>query len=405
MTDPRLGLPSGSSALEDALCHGRFHMQKQWDTFSPQPPEDGNGDGDSEDMDSDREAGKRIHLLYAGQECLKASPEERERAEKGRRVDEAMKTQWLAQFDYEPMGKVRELRETRWWLKHENGKEIYSGQTDAVWIRGSEQGEADILVADLKGLWGHQDNASLNMQIRRYIALIAVNIQQYGFLKLHSAMAYLNQPAVTLNPKPAQFDEEDIAKAVLEMWSDVAAISDPEAKRTAGPVQCHRCRGKLICPEYQEAQSGIMNVVAPPIESGPPAKGEMLLNIKNLEGPELSRLLHWVPALRDAADMAQFIAKERLKSNPESVPGWRLKPNPDRSKVSDVFKVYLRFASLYQIEAAEFTKRCSITRKAAGEYLQEKSGLKGIALERELKMLLDGATVPIKIQPSLERTS
>lgn len=382
-------------------------MQQQWDASSPAPepePED-EQPCEPEDLDHDREAGRRIHLMYAGKECPEASSAERERAEKARRVDESQYTFWVSEWDLEPLGTVQEMRETRWWL-FRDGKEIYSGQTDVVWIRGEIGGPADILVGDLKGLWGHHDAAPINMQLRRYVALIAANMESLGYTELRSAVTYLNQPAITMNPKPARFTADDIAQAVLEMWADVEAMSDPNAKRVAGSVQCKRCRAKLVCPEYQQVQTRISNALIPSVTAvteEPPKTKVLEASVKLLAGEQLSKLLAWADALEDAVKLAKAEAKKRLRWNEDSVPGWRLRPNPNRSKVDDVTKVFTRFNQEYGVSADEFTKLCSITKKNCEQLLRDKTKLKGSELEELLGTVLEGATAAIHVVSSLEK--
>lgn len=403
--DERAGLPSGSSALYDSLCHGRYQLQKQWDEAFPEPEVEAAEDAGHDDMDSDAEAGKRIHLLYAGKECPEASQAEIDRAEKARRVDEAMKEQWLGFFDYEPGGQIVEYREKRWWLTDPVGNQLYSGQTDVVWVRRSKDGIADVLVGDLKGLWGHHDPAPINMQLRRYVALVAVNMENlFGVpVELRSASAYLNQPVKTLKPVLTQFEKADIEKAVQEMNDEIAAITDPNAKRTAGSIQCTHCRAKLICEEYQFAEAQIKGVIAYPLLTGVPAKEDLARSIAALPSDKLARILGWVPALIDACDMAKAEAKRRLKADENAVPGWRLWPNSPRSKIDNINTVYERCETQFSLEEKEFTKLCSITKKALTELVREKSGLKGAALELKVGEIIDGAIRTIPVSPSLEK--
>lgn len=408
--DERAGCPSGSSALQDQLCPGRFQLQKQWDTTCPseEPEVVLSGleyNADPENIDNDAEAGKRIHLLYAGKACTAASQAEIDRAEKALQVDAKMKSQWLTSLgaDLEPEIKILELRETRWWLRDEKGDPIYSGQSDVVWIRGNEDGPADILLGDLKGLWGHHDPAPLNMQIRRYIALIAANAIDAGYTGINSASAYLNQPAKTLMPAMTVYDEEAIQMAVLEMHSDIAAMMDPKATRTAGPVQCHHCTAKLICPEYQEAQLTLVETVSLPAILEPPTKEALSEAVKLLPASQLSKLLDWTPALENACELAKFEAKRRLREDALSLPGWNLKPNPSRSKVEDVNELFKRCALAYGVTAEVFTKLCSIPKGAVIELVKAHSGLKGAALDAKVVELLAGTTRAVKVQHSLER--
>jgi hypothetical protein len=355
-------------------------------------------------MDLDAEAGKRIHLLYSGKECPGATQAEIDRAEKALQVDAKMKSAWLTSIgaDLEPAKPILELRESRWWLRGENQEPLYSGQTDAVWIRGDEGGEADILVADLKGLFGYHDPAPLNMQIRRYIALVAANRSGMNYTGIRSASAYLNQPAKTLNPVMTTYDADAIEMAVMEMHMDLAAMMDPDAKRIAGPVQCHHCRAKLLCPEFEKAQSAVMVSVVEQV-TAPPSKETLSEGIAALPGPTLAKFLAWVPAFRDACDLAQTEGKRRLRDDPASVPGWALKPNAPRSKVEDVTTLFARCSAEWQVTGLAFTALCSITKKNIQQLVREKSKLKGAALDAKVTEIMAGTTRPIPVSASLEK--
>lgn len=400
--DERQGLPSGSSALQDSLCSGRFQLQKVWDAICPEAEPEETEEGNPDDIDSDREAGKRIHLLYAGKECPGASQAEIDRAERALKVDAKMRADWLSSIGADENTPVVDLRETRWWLTDEAGQRIYSGQTDAVWFTKNADGSANILVADLKGLWGHHDAAPLNVQLRRYIALIAVNADKMGYTEIRSATAYLNQPAKTLTPTPTRYDAEKIQMAVMEMHMDIAAIMDPEAKRTAGPVQCHHCRAKLICPEFEREQQTLMMTVVEQ-SAKPPDKDTIISGVNQLSTPTLSRLLSWVPALRDLCDLAQMEGKRRLREDPNSIPGWFLKPNAPRSKIEDISTVFARCSAEWSVGALQFTQLCSITKTDVIKLVRSHSKLRGQQLDAKVAEILAGATRPIKVGPSLQR--
>lgn len=395
--DPRLGLPSGSSALQDSLCPGRWRAQKDFESLAMEEVEN---DPRGDDIDSDAAAGRRIHALYAGEVVPEATEQERRRAEQALAVDTKMHNDWAAFFRYDPDLPIVTVREHRWWLKAEDGKPIYSGQTDMVKIRGKPGDVAHILVADLKGLWGHHDPAAQNMQIRRYIALIAASIQDIGYSEVRSAAAYLNQPAVTMNPQMVQYDGNDIAEAVMQMQLDVAAILDPDAPRTAGPVQCHHCKAKLFCEQYQESISGLP--VPMPLNGTPLAKEAIADTVAKLSGERLAAIIPWLPSLDNMVSLAKAEAKRRLRADPKSVPGYRLKKNAPRSKVTDIMELWNRLASKYQITAQEFVSLCSVTRTNVEQVTREKSGLKGKALDAQIKTLLEGCTMPIPVSDPLE---
>lgn len=380
-----------------------------WQAMTDEPPAPENellddGDKSETDLEKDAEAGRRIHRLYSGVEDPEATQAERDRAEQGRQIDLKMKQQWLGFFECEPEAQITELREHRWWLKDESGKDVYSGQSDVAWIRGNFGEDADILVGDLKGLWGEHDPAPINVQIRRYIALIAVNLKDMGFSGVRSAMAYLNQPAVTLNPVPVQFDQPDIAKAIVEMWEDLYAMMDENAERTPGPRQCGKCRGKLICPEFQ-SEVGVLPVIQEsiPIDKVPPEKEEITKSVAALDGPRLARVVEWSAALRNLADAAKAEAKKRLGKDPASVPGWSLKPNSPREKIENLVELWGLLSKRFALKPESFVQACTISKEAVEKILRERTNMKGQALEALQKEILEGLCVKRPVASSLNK--
>lgn len=408
MDDPRKGLPSGSSALQDSLCPGRWRAQKEFETLCSGQDLgeiEEHQEGPVDDIDKDRDAGRRIHKLYANEPCPDAKPAEIERADAAKQVDKKMKAEWMAIFDPAENVEITELREWRWWLKDDDGNPVYSGQTDVVWIRGNEGQDAEVLLGDLKGLWGYHDPAPINMQIRRYIALMSSAIKELGYSGLKSVWAYLNQPAKTMSPKFVLYNEESIQMAVLEMYQDLSAMQDPAAERRPGPVQCHHCKAKLICEEWMATQdttlSGPVETVAPII----PSKEQMQAGVERLSGARLAAIIPWAKALGNFVELAEAEAKRRLRKDPASVPGWELKKNPMRSKVEDIKLLYSRLNAAYEMTGAEFINLCTVTKRALEEKVRELSKLKGKALDERMDNLLDGVTKPIPVSDSLVESS
>lgn len=395
--DERENLPSASSALYDSLCPGRWRAQKDYESANGPVAEDVEQGGPEYDLDRDAEAGKRIHLLYAGKPCPAATDAERDRAAAGREIDQLMYGKWIELIGQDE-SPVIEIRERRFWVYDTDGKtKLYSGQADALWIKGKEGGPCHILLSDLKGLWGHHDDAALNMQIRRYLAIVTYSIQKLGYTEVLSAMAYLNQPAKTMNPRPVVFNQEDLLGAVIEMVSAIADILDPDAPRHAGPVQCHRCKAKLVCGEFINDAYKVTQVSA----DGIPTKEQMQVKVMMLTGEKLGSIIPWAKALEEFVHLAETEARSRLKSDPDSVPGWMIKPNPDRHPINDVGKIYERLVSQLAITPAEFTGLCELSKSAVEKLLRAKAGLKGKKLDEAMKALCEGATGTQKIAPSL----
>lgn len=355
----------------------------------------------SSEVDQDAEAGKRIHLIYAAEACPTATFAERERAEAAIRIDEKKKAEWLNHFNMEEDQPVICLREHRWWLTGPDGSKIYSGQTDKLWIRGTKPGVCDVLLADLKGLWGSHDPASTNAQIRRYLALIAATIGTIGFEKVRTAAAYLNQPAVSHDPKMVLYDADDLSAAVFEMQIEVDAITAPDPERTPGPIQCHRCKAKMICEKFLETNpaEGLVKFVESPV----PKKEAISARVTSLSDGKLEMLLPWAKALEHLAAMAETEARRRLRMNPETFGGrYFLKPNSPRHHVTDVKKVFMRMKEGFGVTADEFANISSIGKGDCSELIRKKSGLKGKALDAEMVKIFDGATTPSPVSPSLK---
>jgi hypothetical protein len=135
----------------------------------------------------------------------------------------------------------------------------------------------------------------------------------------------------------------------------------------------------------------------------PPNKSELELGISALPPAAMAKLLAWVPALRDACDLAQTEAKRRLRIDPASVPGWGLKPNTPRSKVEDISTVYARCSAEWSIGVLQFTQLCSITKKEVIGLVRAKSKLKGQALDAKVAEVLAGTTRPIPVSASLQK--
>lgn len=405
--DPRLGLPSGSAALENSMCLGRHNAQKLWVTLTEGDPEETDGSQEdskpSDDMDRDAAAGIRIHKLYAGEAVTEAKEAERNRAAQALEVDTKIHQTWVDFFKAEPEEQIVAVRERRWWMKDDSGQPIYSGQTDLLKIRGHANGQADILIGDLKGLWGYHDDATLNLQLRHYIGLVASGIGELGYIGVRSAACYLNQPAITMSPKLALFDHDDVEQTVQEVFLHAMAVNDPDASRTAGPIQCHRCQAKLICQEYQDYVQTLPVIVAPFRPEQPvPVKAVIEHQVTSLTGEKLAELLPWLPAMDNVVALAKAEAKRRLKKDPESVPGWQLKPNRPRSKITDLIEVYNRLSRQYNVKPSDFVKVCSISGENLEEITRAASGLKGKALAEKVRQLKDGCFIPIPVSDSLE---
>lgn len=376
--NPRGKWTSASNAQADALCPGRHLAQ------AAMPEGDGEGEYAS--------IGRKIHAALAAYTVGdrkanrpltdRLSLQERETYEACLEMQREIVAKYFTK-DQDP--NFHEFREQRYWARFQAGGAEYqhSGQVDYL-----ARMAMSILILDYKVLLGEVAESPKNMQLRDLACLAAGN-----FIPTEEVAVAIIQPHVTRSPEICVYSKEDLARATKEMFERVFQSNQPNAKRVAGEMQCKFCRAKAGCKEYQQWAGKLVPAVAAPLISVPMASWnvEQCVLAANSIGPAQKFL-----------DDIKEMLKERLAKDPESVPGWELKPGSVREKITNPQGVFDRFSTLGgKIE--RFMPCVEVGKTKLREALHELTGAKGKALDAAMKTLTDGMVEAKQAEPSLKR--
>lgn len=372
--DVRRGATSASNANADILCQGRHLAQKG---IKSQPSEYA-------------EFGTLIHkaLANSADKAILNSldAEQRDIFDACREIEKSC----IEQFFGSDTTPKRVFREQRYWVMVDKKWE-HSGQPDVV-VRAGPKG----LVLEYKTLPGDVPDSPTNLQLRDQVVLAA------GSLMLTEVGVAIIQPLVTHRPTIATYQRVHIEQAIKDMFARVRASNDPSSKRTPGDLQCKFCLAKSTCPEYQKFAGELVV-----------AKSQMDAKYDILDKP----VQEWTPQMMDVfldrrdiakkwiAECEDFI-KELLKREPDSVPGWGLKPGKNRRTINNPTELFNRFIQLIpdKSKAQEAFLSCiKVMNEAFELQVRLASGLKGKELQSKVKELTAGILEVNQDEPSLTR--
>ena len=279
--DERRGRPSASGMGQYQLCPGCVNLCRTL------PPED------REAQPEWTTDGEVIHAALAGEK----SPEELtpEQLTKHNRLD------YMLEVVKAKFGMGIWMKERRIW----SPKEDYSGRFDQMAV-GGDKGA----VLDFKTGWQKVTEAARNLQIRTGVVLL-----KKEFPKLRQISGIVLQIGRPISM--TTYDEEDIAAAREQIDAIVGATKPEGAPRRAGAVQCQFCPAAKAgtCPEHQAMVTETLDVGS---------LGEVTSDKWTPE--QWAQFCDTVSSARKWIDSRVSEAKERLAEDPESVPGWFLKP-------------------------------------------------------------------------------
>ena len=350
--DPRRGRISGSRLDRLALCPGSnfAEMDKT---------------GESNPL---ADAGTRIHAaLEAGNVDSLDDENEIKVAVKAAELREDLVERWM-----DGDGVYETFSEERLWGLDEQ----ISGQLDF----GIQKGDRALII-DYKTGYLESVEAEKNMQLKCYAVLVK---EKYPHLE--EITVAIVQPRVWPEVSQAVYSLKDLALARQEIAAIILKSSDPKAERHPGPIQCKYCRAKADCPEAIALTTD-------------------LTKYENLELPTEK-----LPELLDACGTAKKIiaaiesrAKSILELDSGAVVGWTLKAGATMTKVASPQKLFSRMNERHSVLPHEFVDVCDVGKGKLKALLKTASGLKGKALEDELKSLLDGITKETQKAPSLAK--
>lgn len=356
---------SASNAQADALCAGRHMAQK----------------GKPDIRTSDADFGTAIHKALAIQDSAGLDMEQEDIYESCLKIEKNV----VAQFFPELAGTVlTPLRETRMWVGWENWK--HSAQLDVAYRH-----QTKALIIEYKTLPGEVAESPKNEQLRDQVCVCYANTPLLEMIGVAVV-----QPLVTHSPQICVYKKDDIEKAMNYLYVRVRRSNDPNAARTAGPVQCKFCRAKPDCKEYAAYASSLSvtpiikkiqpSILASPVSSWTPDQRSIFMD-------HLSFMQSWMETCKSEI-------KQKLKEDPESVPGYKLKEGAKRSTIINPQLVYDAFLAAGGT-SQQFMTCLEISKTDLKASLREAKKLKGKALDNELDAIIGSNFTVKQTEPSI----
>lgn len=361
--DERRGCTSASNAAADKLCQGRHLAQKglpRKDTrFS--------------------KSGDQVHDALARRDPSGLSPDQRQVYDNCLAIEGKL----LEQFFGEHLPKVKTFTEQRLWVKFKDpsGQEYeHSGRPDKMHRYATR-----LMIVEYKTLYGEVPDAPTNDQCRDYVAL-----GKGHFVTVDEVAVVVIQPLVTLDPTPAVYDVPSMQRAEQDMYARVVASNDPRSPRHAGEVQCQHCLAKMNCHEYN-AWAGSMVVGMQNVMDVPVAQwtGEQCAIYCRQRGIAKK----WLAECDDSI-------KARIEANPESVPGFKLRPGSLREAITNPQECFNRFAKLGGT-VEQFMTAIAIGKSRLKEAVGRVTGAKGKSLEQAVALLTADIVKTTRTAPSI----
>ena len=357
---------SASSAQADLLCPGRHLAQQQATETLP-----------AEEESEDATFGKRVHAALATGKSDSLSDKEEDLYESCRTIEANL---ILKAFGPVDPATSKPMREQRLWTKFGDFK--HSGQPDAVHRKGTRA-----LIVEFKTLPGDVPHSSKNQQLRDQAVLVWSNT-----VLLQDIWVAVVQPLVSHLSEPCVYTRLDIEQARLLLESRVRASNNPGSPRLAGETQCHFCRARRLCAEYQLFGGATvpipLSVINVPIAAWTPEHRKLFLDNEHTAR-------RWLTDCHTAL-LAMAIA------DPNAVPGYQLVPGDVVEKISDPQGVFDRFSAMGGT-LAEFMQSTVVFKTRLSPFVKAHTGAKGKAVDEAMKKLCEGLVETNQNAPSLKK--
>lgn len=370
--DERRGCTSASNAAADALCAGRFLAQKGLPRVETE----------------DSRAGTVVHDALATGRFDTLDIEQRQTAERCLEIERKKLTEFFG--DDAPKADCfrespAEPERSRMWIQiaGQNGTKIEHSCRPDVIYRFQDRA----LIFEYKTLFGEVAESPRNLQLRDQQCIVRGNLKIAGDIGV-----CVIQPWIQADPQICVYTAEDSKRAEAEMFARVFTSHDPASPRTPGEVQCKFCLAKGRCKEYQQWSSSLtpamLTVLEVPIADWTPQQRS-----------------NAAAALLPAKQLIDFIEegiKAALEKDPQSCPGWYLKPGNVVESIKDPQGVFERFAKLGG-KLEQFMECIKVTKTPLKNALSQVTGAKGKKLETAMAVLTEGLTEAKRNSPSLKR--
>lgn len=335
--DTREGLPSASLLERLWLCPGSWNMGRGLPELT------------TPETRAWAESGNRIHLWLEAPDAidLAAHPEELEVAE--RCLEQ--QSELLAQvFGAYAPGTV--YREERFWYDTGSRKR-FSAKLDFAAIGGQTA-----LVIDYKTSRGEVTESARNLQLRSQAVLLWIKMRRAA----EAICTAIVQPLAG-KPELCRYGPDDLQAAEQELVHILDATEQPGAPLRAGEKQCRFCSAQLKCP----AAARVLRDVA---EADLPA-------VEQLAGADLATLLDKCRLAKRVMKTAEAHAKESLRENPTSIPGWSLKAGAPQREITNAFGLFETLFQAGLMDRDTFLRECvSVGIGAVEKALARRNGLK-----------------------------
>jgi hypothetical protein len=250
-----------------------------------------------------------------------------------------------------------------------------TGQADVIAIQGDRA-----IVLDYKTGRGDVDHAADNAQLRGLSVLVAKH-----FRVSHVRVAIV-QP---WSGPPTIADYEKQALQHASHWLNIVLQQVEHATLdTLRPGDhCQYCKAKAVCPALRKQALEPVVELAAPLPSGE-AKATLFQRALELTPDKLAELYRGLKLVSWYKDAVETAMRQRVEAR--EVDGYTLKPGSVRERIVDVGKVWERCESR-GVNALEFTRACTVTKKELKPLLAKATGAKGKALDAELDAVVEGA--------------
>lgn len=365
--DPRKGWTSASSAAYDVLCPGRHRAQQAF-------PET--------EQSSDAAYGTRVHDALANQKDDMLSPDQQSCYESCNSIVNKILPQFFGAEIKNALAVPN--RELRLWIKWADNLQ-HSGQLDAVYKKATRA-----LIIEYKTLPSDIPDSSKNMQLRDQAVLLDFSVPL-----LSEVGVVVVQPLVTHSPEICVYKRADLVRARDELYARVNASNNPNSPRKAGDVQCKFCRAKSGCPEYN-AWAGKEVAATPETES--------LIEkpVFQWSPEERSIFLTRAGVIEKWIDNCKLELKKMLKADPESIPGYELKPGAMKGMIINPQAVFDNFSKVGGT-LDSFLKCVSVTKSALEVEVRTVTKAKGKKLEDAVNAVIGENIQKKQNEPSIVR--
>ena len=362
--DPRLGLPSASGAWRRRHCLGSHNLIRALAEANKLLPQ----------LDSPEAAsGTRIHQALAQGNLAGDGLErgEKQTLESLVRLENLVLTDWASGQEWTLLG-----REMRLWL-HDGFRPLCSGAADVIY--GTIHTHR-MLTIDYKTLFGAQDPAQTNDQLRELVALERANFPACA----EFSVALLSPNTAT---SIARYDQLEAELALRLLRLSLEAAAEPSVPRTPG-AWCKYCPANAQCEEARNSSMVALSL-SEAISAG---RYELPL------GPKAAQLLDAISVALPVFEAIRKAYKEALREDPQAVPGYYLRDGKTRREIKDVAVAWHLATQRLELELDEFLFGCRLNLSA----LEGICSLKGLS-KRDFNTLFRSVLSTKRNAPELTR--